>query len=205
MEQKFRVLNVLFAGHAQAGKSSLIELIVGKFPDNLDFELAHGTTVSLKVIEFEIKKSKLILNLLDTAGHSDFKASPALGLEFADLLVLIVSGTDGFQARTFWLFKKAKEKNIPVIIAATKIDLPAANVNKIKKDLEKLNARMISIIQTSAKRNIGIEELISKISIYTKHRKKIEEDLSFIILGYEYRKGLGNLINVGILSGEIEP
>jgi len=205
MEQKYRVLNVLFAGHAQAGKSSLIELIVGKFPDNLDFELAHGTTVSLKVIEFEIKKSKLFLNLLDTAGHSDFKASPALGLEFADLLVLVVSGTDGFQARTFWLFEKAKEKNLPVIIAATKMDLPAANVNKIKKDLEKLNARMISIIQTSAKKNIGIEELISKISIYTKHRKKIEEDLSFIILGYEYRKGLGNLINVGILSGEIEP
>ncbi len=205
MEQKYRVLNVLFAGHAQAGKSSLIELIVGIFPDNLDFELVHGTTVSLKVIQFELKKSKLLLNLLDTAGHSDFKASPALGLEFADLLVLVVSGTDGFQARTFWLIEKAKEKNIPVIIAVTKMDLPAANVNKIKKDLEKLNARMISIIQTSAKKNIGIEELISKISIYTKHRKKIEEDLSFIILGYEYRKGLGNLINVGILSGEIEP
>ncbi len=204
MEQKYRVLNVLFAGHAQAGKSSLIEVIVGKFPDNLDFELAHGTTVSLKVIQFEIKKSKLLLNLLDTAGHSDFKASPALGLEFADLLVLVVSGTEGFQARTFWLFEKAKEKNIPIIIAATKMDQPTANVDKIKKDLEKLNARAISIIQTSARENIGIEELISKISIYTTHRKKIEEDLSFIILGYVYRKGLGNIINVGILSGELE-
>ncbi|MFX1338585.1 MAG: GTP-binding protein [Promethearchaeota archaeon] len=204
MEQKYRVLNVLFAGHAQAGKSSLIEVIVGKFPDILDFELSHGTTVSLKVIAFEIKKSKLLLNLLDTAGHSDFKASPALGLEFADLLVLVVSGTEGFQARTFWLFEKAKEKNIPIIIAATKMDVPVADIDKIKKDLEKLNAGMISIIQTSAKKKVGIEDLISKISIYTKQREKKEEDLSFLILGYEYRKGLGNLINVGILSGEIE-
>ena len=146
-----------------------------------------------------------MLNLLDTAGHSDFKASPALGLEFADLLVLVVSGTEGFQARTFWLFEKAKEKNIPVIIAATKMDLPVADVNKIKKDLEKLNARMISIIQTSAKKIIGIEELISKISIYTTFRKKRGDDLSFIVLGYEYRKGLGNVINVGVLSGIIEP
>jgi len=205
MEQQYRTLNVLFAGHAQAGKSSLIEVIVGKFPDNLDFELAHGTTVSLKVIEFEIKKSNLLLNLLDTAGHSDFKASPALGLEFADLLVLVVSGTEGFQARTFWLFEKAKEKNIPVIIAATKMDVPLANVDRIKKDLEKLNAGLISIIQTSAKKKFGIEDLISKVSIYTKQRKKKEEDLSFLILGYEYRKGLGNIVNVGILSGEIEP
>ncbi|MFX1444758.1 MAG: GTP-binding protein [Promethearchaeota archaeon] len=204
MEQKYRVLNVLFAGHAQAGKSSLIEVIVGKFPDILDFELSHGTTVSLKVIAFEIKKSKLLLNLLDTAGHSDFKASPALGLEFADLLVLVVSGTEGFQARTFWLFEKAKEKNIPIIIAATKMDVPVADIDKIKKDLEKLNVGMISIIQTSAKKKVGIEDLISKISIYTKQREKKEEDLSFLILGYEYRKGLGNLINVGILSGEIE-
>jgi len=106
MEIKPRVLNVLIAGHAQHGKSSLIESIVGKFPDNLDFELDYGTTVSLKVIQFELKKANILLNLIDTARHSDFKASPALGLEFADLLVLVVSGTDGFQARTYWLFEK---------------------------------------------------------------------------------------------------
>ena len=60
MEKRTKVQNVLFAGHAQAGKSSLIEAIVGRFPDNLDFELAHGTTVSLKVIQFFLKKQNLM-------------------------------------------------------------------------------------------------------------------------------------------------
>ncbi|MFX1558902.1 MAG: GTP-binding protein, partial [Promethearchaeota archaeon] len=204
MEFKPRVINVLIAGHAQHGKSSLIQSMVGKFPDNLDFELDHGTTVSLKVIQFELNKSNILLNLIDTAGHSDFKASPALGLEFADLLVLVISGTDGFQARTYWLFEKAKEKNIPIIIAATKMDLPSATIDKIHKELEKLESIKIPIIKTSAKKLMGIDDLIKKISIYVKHRSKEKEDLSFIILGFEYRKGLGNVINAGILSGEID-
>ena len=99
-----RVINVLVAGHAQHGKSSLIESIVGRFPDNLDFELTHGTTVSLKVIQFTLDKQNLTINFLDSPGHADFKGGIALGLEFADILLLVISGKEGFQARTFWLF-----------------------------------------------------------------------------------------------------
>jgi translation initiation factor 2 gamma subunit (eIF-2gamma) len=61
MKKKLRVLNVLVAGHSQHGKSTLIEAIVGKFPDNLDFELSHGTTVTLKVIQFLIKEKNYCL------------------------------------------------------------------------------------------------------------------------------------------------
>lgn len=57
MEKKPRVLNVLVAGHTSHGKSSLIEAIVGKFPDNLDFELAHNMTIKLKAIQFFLKKT----------------------------------------------------------------------------------------------------------------------------------------------------
>ena len=56
-----RVLNILIAGHSQHGKSSLINAIVGKFPDKLDFELNHGTTVSLKVIQFYLNKSNTMI------------------------------------------------------------------------------------------------------------------------------------------------
>ena len=88
MEKKRRVINVLVAGHAQHGKSSLIQAICGVFPDNLDYEIAHGTTVSLKVIQFELKKQNILLNFLDSPGHADFKGGIALGLEFADLLIM---------------------------------------------------------------------------------------------------------------------
>ncbi|MGQ4875459.1 MAG: GTP-binding protein [Promethearchaeia archaeon] len=204
MPNRPRVLNVLFAGHSQHGKSSLIEAIVGKFPDILDYELAHGTTVSLKTIQFLLKKQNLQLNILDSPGHADFQSGIALGLEIADLLVLVISGSEGFQARTYWLVEKALEKGLPFIVAATKMDLPNASIEKISKGFKKYeDLKRPIIIETSAKENFGIEELIEKISIYVKRRDKKEDDPSFIILGFEEKKGLGELINIGILSGKI--
>lgn len=196
-------LNVLVAGHSQAGKSSLINAIVGKFPDNLDYELSHGTTVSLKVIQFELEKKNLLLNFLDSPGHADFKGGIALGLEFADLLVLVVSGNEGFQARTYWLYDKAIEHNIPIVIAATKMDLRNANTNKIKEELTRLGKKNYPIVETSAKEVFGIEDLIEKICLYVQKRENYDADLSFIILGYTEKKGIGELINIGIFSGTL--
>ncbi len=204
MEKKRRVINVLVAGHAQHGKSSLIQAICGVFPDNLDYEIAHGTTVSLKVIQFELKKQNILLNFLDSPGHADFKGGIGLGLEFADLLILVISGTDGFQARTYWLYENAVRKNLPIIIAATKMDLRNVNLKKIREEIKKLNTRIVPIIETSSKNFFGIEELIQKISNYVKIRDKTESDLSFIILGFYKKKGIGELINIGIYTGQIK-
>jgi len=199
------ILNVLIAGHAQHGKSSLIEAISGKFPDNLDFELNHGTTVSLKVIQFPIASKDLIINFLDSPGHADFKGGIALGLEFADLLVIVISSSEGFQARTYWLVEKAIEKKLPVIIAITKMDLPYSNPDKIEKEIEnykKLQLR--SIVKTSSKEMRGIEDLVEKITIQIHKRDDNRDELSFIILGFQIKKGIGELINIGIISGKIE-
>jgi len=205
MDNNQPVLNVLIAGHAQHGKSSLIQAICGVFPDNLDFELIRGTTVTLKVIEFVLTKKNLKINFLDSPGHADFKGGIALGLSFTDLLILVVAGNEGFQARTYWLYQKAIELNVPIIIAVTKMDLRNANIDIIKKELNQLNPnKNLPIIETSAKLIFGIDELIDKISLYTKIRTDINEDLSFIILGYEFKKGFGELLDIGLISGTIE-
>ncbi|TFF93997.1 MAG: GTP-binding protein, partial [Promethearchaeota archaeon] len=204
MENKQRVINVLVAGHSQHGKSSLISTIIGKFPDNLDYELNHGTTVSLKVIQFFLKEKNILLNFLDSPGHADFKGSIALGLEFADLLVLVIAGNEGFQARTYWLYEKAIENEIPIIIAATKMDLNNANLSKIQKDLRKITDRKYPMVETSAKEIFGIEQLIDKICLYVRHRENCEQDLGFIILGYDRKKGIGELINIGLFSGTLK-
>lgn len=204
MGKEQRIINVLVAGHSQAGKSSLISTIVGKFPDNLDYELNHGTTVSLKVIQFFLNERNILLNFLDSPGHADFKGGIALGLEFADLLVLVISGNEGFQARTYWLYDKALQYEIPIVIAATKMDLRTSNTNRIEKELKKLGDRKYPIVETSAKEIFGIEELIEKISIYVRRRERNKEELSFIILGYNQKKGIGELINIGIFSGKLE-
>ncbi len=200
-----RTLNVLIAGHAQHGKSSLIHAVCGKFPDILDFELNHGTTVSLKIIQFPIPKKDLVVNFLDSPGHADFKGGIALGLEIADLLVLVVSGSEGFQARTYWLIEKAIEKNLPVLLTITKMDLPNANSEKIEKEIKKFEKLHISsIVKTSSKNLIGIDKLIEKIAIQIRKQEENGDDLSFINLGFHNKKGFGELIYVGILSGHIK-
>jgi len=205
MDETQRVLNVLIAGHAQHGKSSLVQAICGVFPDNLDFELIRGTTVTLKVIEFVLDKKNLLINFLDSPGHADFKGAIAIGLSFADLLILVIAGNEGFQARTYWLYQKATEMNVPIIVAATKMDLRNTNIDMIKEELNKLNPnKNFPIIETSAKKIFGIDEIINKISLYTKKRTNIYENLSFIILGYDNKKGFGELLNIGLLSGTIE-
>lgn len=205
MDEIQRVLNVLIAGHAQHGKSSLIQAMCGVFPDNLDFEIVRGTTVTLKVLEFALRKKKILINFLDSPGHADFKGAIALGLSFADLLILVIAGNEGFQARTYWLFHKAIDMNVPIIIAATKMDLKNSNIDIIREELKKLNPnKKFPIIKTSAKSVFGIDELINKITLYTKKRTKINESLSFIILGYDKKKGFGELLNIGLLSGSIE-
>ena len=126
-------------------------------------------------------------------------------MEFADVLGLVVSGSEGFQAKTYWLVEKAIEKNIPVIIIITKIDLAGINIEKIKNELKSIESlKIISIIETSSKLRIGIDELIEKITLQVKIRVKTEDELSFIILGFETKKGLGELVNIGILSGELK-
>ena len=200
-----RTLNVLIAGHAQHGKSSLIHAVCGKFPDILDFELNHGTTVSLKIIQFPIPKKDLVLNFLDSPGHADFKGGIALGLEIADLLVLVVSGSEGFQARTYWLIEKAIENNLPVLLTITKMDLPNANSEKIEKEIKKFEKLHISsIVKTSSKNLIGIDKLIEKIAIQIRKQEENRDELSFINLGFHNKKGFGELLYVGILSGHIK-
>jgi len=71
-------------------------------------------------------------------------------------------------------------------------------------ELKKLESRNFPIVKTSAKEVFGIEELVSKISIYVKKRELLDSDLSFIILGFTHKKGIGELLNVGIKSGVVE-
>jgi len=101
-------------------------------------------------------------------------------------------------------YETAIKKSIPVIIAGTKFDLPNSNIDKINNELKKLKSRNFPIVKTSAKEVFGIEELVSKISIYVKKRELVDSDLSFIILGFTHKKGIGELLNVGIKSGVLE-
>ena len=83
------------------------------------------------------------------------------------------------------------------------MDLPNASSMKIQDEIKKLSNKILPLVETSAKQGFGIEELVNKISLFVKRRENVDSELKFIILGFSNKKGLGELLNIGIISGEM--
>lgn len=195
-----KILSIAFAGHVDHGKSSLIEAITGKFPDIYQFEIQKEMTVYLKIISFCYKGVQL--NLLDTPGHSDFRFALNLALSIADGVVVVVSGIKGFQAWTEYVLKHAISRKLPIIIAATKSDLPNFNINRIFSDIKERGLpEDIPVVVTSAKLKKGILPLLDTIITNVRPRRRYRAKSKLIIVSREKITGFKVLYLAKIVSG----
>ncbi len=192
------VINVALAGHVDHGKSTLVEAITGKFPDRKEFELKRGMTAILKVINFEYKGVKV--NLLDTPGHVDFRSAVNLALLAADGLILVVAADEGVKSRTEYIARKALQLKLPVVVAANKIDLPAADPERVKRQLMEIGLHA-PVVPISAKMKWGIEELLSEAIAHIKAKRG--KDKRIVVLGHERKTGIGQVFLLSIRGGTI--
>ena len=140
------VLGIL--AHVDAGKTTLSEAMLytcgsirslgrvdhkNTLLDSHELERARGITIFSK--QAQLSTDKVELCLLDTPGHVDFSAETERTLQVLDYTVLVISGTDGVQAHTETLWRLLKKHNVPTIIFATKMDLTAADKQKVLCDL----------------------------------------------------------------------
>lgn len=140
------VLGIL--AHVDAGKTTLSEAMLytcgsirnlGRVDhkntslDNHELERARGITIFSK--QAQLRTDKMELCLLDTPGHVDFSAETERTLQVLDYAVLVISGTDGVQAHTETLWRLLKKQGVPTIIFATKMDLTAADKQRVLCDL----------------------------------------------------------------------
>jgi len=195
-------INVTLAGHVDHGKSTLIEAITGKFPDSHKFEIEKNMTVFLKVISFRYDK-KTVINFLDTPGHSDFRAAVNVALAASDAVILVVSAVKGFQARSEYIIRQALKQKKQIIIAATKMDLPTADVERIKSWLQKKGITNLSVVPVSAKEGVGISELLEVITTQLKIRRRYKAPPEIFILGVKTLKGIGDAYLVLIKKGTL--
>ncbi|MHA1506684.1 MAG: GTP-binding protein [Candidatus Asgardarchaeia archaeon] len=206
-KRKYRkVLNIVIAGHVDHGKSSLIEAITGIFPDYHEFEIKHEMTVLHKVISFVKKRVKI--NFIDTPGHLDFRSAINAALLAADGMILVVSAVEGIQSRTEYLIKQARDHGIPVLIAATKMDLPQASIERVESGLRSLGVEA-PIVATSSKEMNGIEELIEKSIKYFKVRRRYKAKTKIIFFGKVSNRNIEGFLTIvkkGILRrGKLGP
>ena len=163
-ELKPRPPVVVVMGHVDHGKTSLLDAI--RSTNVIEGE-AGGITQHIGAYMVNINGREI--TFLDTPGHEAFTSMRARGAQITDIAILVVAADDGVMPQTIEAINHAKAAEIPIIVAVNKIDLPGANVDKIKQELmeyelvpEEWGGDTI-FVPISAKKHINIENLLEMV------------------------------------------
>ena len=134
--------------------------------DTMDIEKERGITIKAQSVrlEYELGGEKYVLNLIDTPGHVDFSYEVSRSLASCEGAILVVDASQGVQAQTIANVYIALQHNLEIIPVLNKIDLPAADPQRVKDEIEHvIGLDCSSAIEVSAKTGVGIKELLEAI------------------------------------------
>lgn len=177
--------------------------------DDMDLERERGITIKAHPVTmyYPAKDGNIYqINLIDTPGHVDFTYEVSRSLAACEGALLVVDAAQGVQAQTLANVHLALERNLEVIPVLNKIDLPAADIEGVKSQIEEaigLDAK--DAIAASAKAGIGIREIIESIVEKVPHPAIPEDDvLRALVFDSHYDSYRGVMVYVRVISGEIK-
>ena len=182
MEVKFpnqeNIRNFSIIAHIDHGKSTLADRIlemtgaiekremVDQVLDSMDLERERGITIKLNAValNYEYQGNQYLLNLIDTPGHVDFSYEVSRSLAACEGAILVVDAAQGIEAQTLANLYLALSADLKIIPVINKIDLPNANIPKVKEELKKvLGFKDEEILLCSGKTGVGVKELIERV------------------------------------------
>ena len=155
---------VVVMGHVDHGKTSLLDAI--RETNVIEGE-AGGITQAIGA--YKVKVNDREITFLDTPGHEAFTSMRARGAQITDIAILVVAANDGVMPQTVEAINHAKAANVPIIVAVNKIDLPEANVDRVKQEL--MNYELVPeewggqtiFVPISAKKRMNIGDLLEMV------------------------------------------
>ena len=199
---------VTVMGHVDHGKTSLLDYI--RKANVADGE-AGGITQHIGAYEVKVNDHKV--TFLDTPGHEAFTAMRARGAKVTDVAVIIISADDSVMPQTKEAISHAQAAGVPIVFAINKIDKPGANPERIKEQLAAMNFLVedwggkYQSQDISAKKGIGIEELIEKIQLEAEIlelKANPDKNATGVILEASLDKGRGYVAKMLVQSGTMK-
>ncbi len=175
---KTHIRNFSIIAHIDHGKSTLADRIMeethavsereakAQFLDSMDIERERGITIKLNTasLKYTYNNEEYLLNLIDTPGHVDFSYEVSRSLASCEGALLVVDASQGIEAQTLANLYLALDNNLTIIPVINKIDLPNADIDKVKKELiDLIGFDEDEIILTSAKTGVGIKDLLDQV------------------------------------------
>lgn len=212
-----RIRNFSIIAHIDHGKSTLADRMMEitgtvqkrdmqeQLLDSMDIERERGITVKLAPVRMHYKEH--IVNLIDTPGHVDFSYEVSRSLAACEGAILVVDATQGVQAQTLSHLNQALLNNLVIIPAVNKIDLPAAEPERVAQDLcDTFGFRMDEIVYISGKSGQGVPELLDAIIARVPAPKVSQVSYGrALIFDSFYDSYKGVVCSVKVVDGDFSP
>jgi len=213
------IRNFSIIAHIDHGKSTIADRILeetnaiskremkSQLLDSMELERERGITIKLNAVSlgYNYNNEDYLLNLIDTPGHVDFTYEVSRSLKACEGAILVVDATQGIEAQTFANLFLALENDLTIIPVINKIDLPNAEVDRVKKEImDTLGFSEDEILLCSAKQGIGIKELIEEVIKKVPAPTSDDDKLQALIFDSYFDSYKGVILSVRIFNGELK-